>query len=111
MSAIEKVLIRITACFRSKSADVENAAPPRLVRDASQTDDGESGQELAEARERILSRLWAWRIEQCRRELTGRPTGSKLSVIPFPAVLKSRTQPQPSSNLCRSWIDPSQIEP
>jgi hypothetical protein len=45
-----------------------------------------AGQELTESRERILSRLTAWRMEQCRQELQLSGCKMAATLIPFPAI-------------------------
>lgn len=91
MKGIRQILIRLTEWCRPGSIQLCFSSPPVISCHQRLALEAVNGQELEEARERILSRLWAQRIDQCRSELKPGPRASN-RVIPFPAVLCRSTQ-------------------
>ncbi len=91
MKIVRKILVRLTEWCRPGSIQLCFFSPPVISCHQRLALEAVNGQELEEARERILSRLWAQRIDQCRSELSPASRASS-RVIPFPAVLCRSTQ-------------------
>ncbi len=91
MKNIRQILAWLTEWCRPGSIQLCFSSPPVISCHQRLALEAVNGQELEEARERILSRLWAQRIDQCQSELSP-STRATSRVIPFPAVQCRSTQ-------------------